>query len=373
MATLRRRDTFRIDAHEMVGNRLKVQGHFSRTGIQTYQDGMGGTRREYRDPSEVFAQTSLDSLAGMPVTVRHPVGVGGRVTPQNWRKLASDGVVVGNTGDAVTKADDAKHTLGTIWVHDDATILKIQRRELRELSVGYTAQLDTTPGTSPEGERYDARQTNIQGNHIALLGGGEARGGPTVNILDAQGHARFDDDSDTPQENTKMKHTFGIEGYDYVVELDDSSNLPQAWEKLQAKIKADAESRETLQAKLDALTEEKAELQTKLDAALDPVAQAEQAKARNKLLADAKIVAGKDVEDKGAVVDIKRSALEARGLKLDGKSETYIEIRFDGIVEDAPEQPREDAADKLRGNGAGSIKVELTPEQKSFTSMRGGR
>ena len=38
----------------------------------------------------------------------------------------------------------------------------------RELSCGYYCDLDETPGEY-EGQRYDARQRNIRGNHLALV------------------------------------------------------------------------------------------------------------------------------------------------------------------------------------------------------------
>ena len=52
--TLLRRAIFKIDASELVGSRLRVDGHFSRTGIQHYSDGIK-TTAEYRPPEEVFA------------------------------------------------------------------------------------------------------------------------------------------------------------------------------------------------------------------------------------------------------------------------------------------------------------------------------
>lgn len=56
----------------------------------------------------------------------------------------------------------------------------------RELSCGYHYKPDMTPGTSPEGERFDGRMTQIVANHIALVEAGRA--GPDVMVADSVLH-----------------------------------------------------------------------------------------------------------------------------------------------------------------------------------------
>lgn len=348
----------------MVGKRLRVDGHFSRTGIQTYGDGAGGSTREYRSADEVFADASLRSLQAMPVTVRHPQGVGGQVTPDNWRELAAKGVVVGNSGDSVGKSDDGVHTSGSLWLHDADAIRRVQGGELKELSVGYTAQVEPTPGMTPDGEHYDALQTNILGNHIALLGGGEARGGPTVRILDAAGHVRFDD-TDPPKETAPMKRvTIEIDGNAYELEVNDNSDLALAYVRAD-KLDEVAAATSVLQAKLDAMTEERDGLTKQLD----PKALAATAATRVKVLTDAATVAGKDVADEGDLSAIRCAALTARGIDVTDKSDAYLEARFDAALE----SPKTDAVDKLRGGDPNTKTnaVELTDEQASYTTMSG--
>jgi hypothetical protein len=53
----------------------------------------------------------------------------------------------------------------------------------RELSLGYTCDLEWTPGTAPNGETYDAIQKNIRANHLAQVKA--ARGGPDLRVGDA--------------------------------------------------------------------------------------------------------------------------------------------------------------------------------------------
>lgn len=74
----------------------------------------------------------------------------------------------------------------TIWTREG--IDAIESGAQRELSCGYRYVADMTPGTSPEGEKYDGRMTQIVANHIALVQAGRA--GPDVMVADAMLHSR---------------------------------------------------------------------------------------------------------------------------------------------------------------------------------------
>lgn len=69
----------------------------------------------------------------------------------------------------------------TIWTREG--IEAVESGKQRELSCGYRYVADMTPGTSPEGEKYDGRMTQIIANHIALVEAGRA--GPEVMVADA--------------------------------------------------------------------------------------------------------------------------------------------------------------------------------------------
>lgn len=69
----------------------------------------------------------------------------------------------------------------TIWTREG--IDAVETGKQRELSCGYRYVPDMTPGTSPEGERYDGRMTQIVANHVALVEAGRA--GPDVMVADA--------------------------------------------------------------------------------------------------------------------------------------------------------------------------------------------
>jgi hypothetical protein len=72
----------------------------------------------------------------------------------------------------------------TIWTREG--IEAIESGKQRELSCGYRYVCDLTPGTSPEGDKYDGRMTQIVANHIALVEAGRA--GPDVMVADAALH-----------------------------------------------------------------------------------------------------------------------------------------------------------------------------------------
>lgn len=130
----------------------------SRVGIFEYQDGKGKVRRELRLPEHVFSTDSLASIKGKPVTNNHP----GRVDAKNV-KAHSIGTVL---SDGRADGDDL---LADIVIHDPGPI----DAGKRELSCGYQCVLDETPGTW-NGQRYDAIQTQIKYNHLAVVERGRA-------------------------------------------------------------------------------------------------------------------------------------------------------------------------------------------------------
>jgi hypothetical protein len=148
---------------------LRVDGYPTRTGVFVYKNPDGTTRRELRHPDDVFAEASLATLRGAPVTIGHPRGP---VTPANWKSLA-----VGNVGDGISA--DGKFVASSVLVQDSAAISAVGAGKLREVSCGYTCRAVAEEGVF-EGEAYDFRQTEIKYNHLALLPRGAGRGGSEV-------------------------------------------------------------------------------------------------------------------------------------------------------------------------------------------------
>lgn len=150
-------------------------------GIFEYQNPDGSTRRELRLPQHVFDKDSLASYKGKPVIITHDAG---RVDKENI--YDDDTYTVGTI--LTDGYKDGDNVRAEIVIHD---IDEVKRTGLRELSLGYDLELDETPGTW-KGQEYDAIQSDIRVNHLALVR--EARAGD---------HARLNIDS--KNNNTKKE------------------------------------------------------------------------------------------------------------------------------------------------------------------------
>jgi hypothetical protein len=157
---------------------LVADAKVGRTGIQTYRGAELGrpdlaTVRVYRPESAVFAQDAMASAAWRPVTVDHPSEM---VTADNWKEHA-----VGLTGDQIAR--DGAFIRVPLTLMDAKAIQSVEGGK-RELSLGYTCDLEFKDGVTPEGEAYDAIQSAIRINHLAICSA--ARGGPDLRIGDQE-------------------------------------------------------------------------------------------------------------------------------------------------------------------------------------------
>lgn len=135
---------------------LDVPANLTRSGVFIYHMPDGSVQRELRHPDDVFVADSLDTLRGAPLTVGHP----GLVRSDNWKQLA-----VGHVSDDVKPA--GSFVSSHVRVQDKGVVEQVEKKDLVELSCGYTCDVDHTPGEW-NGEKYDARQINIRYNHVAL-------------------------------------------------------------------------------------------------------------------------------------------------------------------------------------------------------------
>jgi len=174
--------TLRMDGSPLGKVRTTPQGGavvpavLTRTGVFTYE-GLNGPIREYRPPEEVFNPESLATLANAPVTREHPPE---KITIENYRKHARGNLVTGTVETTPTEVTS------DLAIQDSELLGDIESEEKREVSLGYDADADETPGVSPEGETYDRVQRNIRYNHVAIVKRGRA--GSTVSLrLDSVG------------------------------------------------------------------------------------------------------------------------------------------------------------------------------------------
>jgi len=212
VALVQRFDVGRLDRAKRTGaGGARVPATVARTGVQTYTDQNGRTVREYRAPEAVFADESLATLGSIPVTDGHPPG---GVTPNNYRALS-----VGHVSDAppARRADGPHEWVETaVVVNDAAALAKIEQGKLTEVSMGYEAEVVPQPGVAPDGQHYDAIQTKIRFNHLALLEPGRARAGSGARLrLDGNQEpimlVRHDDNTTPAQPPKQLVKVDGID------------------------------------------------------------------------------------------------------------------------------------------------------------------
>ncbi len=171
-------DAFVMDAvRRTKDGYLVADARIARTGIQLYAGSEIGKPdmevvRVYRSADEVFSKTAMQSLAHRPITLTHPPTM---VDARNWKDYA-----VGQTGDEVTRDGDCVRV--PMVIMDAKAIDAYARHGVKELSVGYSTELKWGQGKTPDGEIYDAKQTAIRGNHLAVVPA--ARGGSRLRIGD---------------------------------------------------------------------------------------------------------------------------------------------------------------------------------------------
>jgi hypothetical protein len=158
---------------------LVADARAGRIGIQLYRGDECGRPdmdvvRVYRPEEEVFRKDTMESMSSLPITLDHPPEL---VTAHNWKKFAH-----GFTGEEVAR--DGGFVRVPLVLKDIAAVRAVKSGK-KELSWGYTCQLDFSPGETPDGQTYDAVQRNIRGNHLAVVSKGRA--GRDCRIGDSSG------------------------------------------------------------------------------------------------------------------------------------------------------------------------------------------
>lgn len=157
---------------------LVAHPRVARTGIQVYKGSEMGrpdmdTVRVFRPEAEVFHKDSLGSYAFRPVTNDHPPV---SVTSDNWKEYS-----VGQTGDEVAR--DGEFVRVPMVLMDRAAISDVENGKA-QLSLGYVCDVKFEAGVTAAGEKYDAVQSNIRANHLAVVA--VARGGSDLRIGDVE-------------------------------------------------------------------------------------------------------------------------------------------------------------------------------------------
>lgn len=341
----------------------------TRTGVLEYHDAQGGIRREYRPPSEVFDAASLRSLEDAPITDLHPAGM---VTPATYQQVARGHIRDGR--------QDGKFVGAQVIVQDAGLVAAIEHRDRGEISMGYSCDLETISGVSPEGEHYDAIQRNIRYNHAALIPTGTGRAGTECALrLDSSAVAcetctmriRFDGkfyDLSKPEEARAFEEAFAAAEK---VRTDSATDLTA----LRAQVAALSGERATALTQVATLTGERDAAMRDRDAARtdaadarDPKKVAERVEARGRLEARARETLGAEakfdgIDDSELMLRAVLAADPGAKARLDSYRqdnkptpayEAYLSARFDALQSTtAPATAR--AA--LMGNPAGGSNI----------------
>jgi hypothetical protein len=354
-----------IDATGLTGVKRHKDGYIAgrvkaaRTGVQVYTGAEMGipdmeTVAVYRPVEEVMRIDALGSFKGKPITDGHPSE---RVTADNWQAFAR-GTVMGvqRQGDAVAL---------DITISDASLVGKLESGAARELSAGYVANIDRTSGVAPDGTAYDAIQRDIYVDHLAIVpkgrAGSEFRVGDGANSWGARPITK------SSQKETKMsdaQSTVVLGDEAVQVSAADAAKIT-AFKDAQAKALTDAQA-----AHDDALASKDAEidkLKGQLDAANEKVlsddALDQRVADRADLIGKANAIA-KDVATKGLSDAAIRKAVVAAKLgdaAISGKSDAYIEARFDVLAEDAAKG--DPVADALK---SGAQTGDMTVSDKAY-------
>jgi uncharacterized protein len=312
---------------------LVAEARCVRTGIQLYSGDEVGKPdmpvvRVYRDGTQVFADASLQSFSHAPITVDHPADM---VTAENWSKLA-----VGEVSTAAKK--DGEWVTLPLILKDAAAIQSVIDGK-RELSAGYTCELDFTPGVTADGQQFDAQQKNIKINHLALVD--RARAGSKARIGDGAWGATPIVDA-TPEKETPMTlKTVTVDGIPVEV-TDQGATVITTLQQRIADAAKKASDTETAHAAVVAAKDK--DIATR-DAQIDDLKKkVVDGPALDKLVADRAILLdvarkiAKDVKFDGLDdAAIKRAVVTAKlgDAAVKDKSADYINARFDILAEDA--------------------------------------
>ena len=179
----------RLDASrvkELPDGSIRVPAVLTHTGIFPYRNPDGSVRREYRPAEEVFRADAIASFADVPVTISHPAER--RVDATTWRRDA-----IGHLSGAPRQ--DGENMVGDLLIRDAGAIARVRSGDLHNISCGYRVDYDSTPGVTPDGQKYDGVQRNLVGNHVAILPRAERpRGGESCSLrLDSEDNEVIED------------------------------------------------------------------------------------------------------------------------------------------------------------------------------------
>jgi len=347
---------------------LAVRARAARTGVYQYlgseidpenKHGLrdAGMVNVLRDEATVFDEAAARSFIGKPITDDHPAEA---VTPANWRDHAR-GTIMGAMRDGDYLAFD-------LLLTDAEAIAKVDAGK-RELSNGYSSNLEFGDFAASDGTRCQARQTSITGNHVALVDRGRA--GPECRIMDA--FARCDANPAALAAISKegrVAKTITMDGLP--INLGDEAAVEAAIAKLtdrasaaeQKLVDATAAHDKAMAAKDAEIDGLKAKVvdQAQIDALAD---------AKAAVVEKAKAVCGDKLPATAGktVAEVRRMACAVKlgDAAVADKSDDYVEARFDALTSDGKTA---DTANIVVPQALGDAEAAFADTQRKLSDQR---
>lgn len=345
---------------------LQVRAPLTNIGVFTYLTEDGTVCRELRTPEQVLDEASYKTLQGVPLTIDHPAE---KVTPENAKALT-----VGNISGI---SNDSYRVYADITITDKEAIEAVKNGK-RALSCGYTCDIEQKQGVWM-GVEYDAIQTNIKYNHVALVDRGRAGDDARIRFdgFDAVltkdlGKERRDQQPKEDKNMSKIrldgvKGTFNAddEVVDYIEALTKQlaeaearvSELTKELEIEVAKAKAEADAEKELK---EQVAQELTELKEQLPAMVEAEVKEQTALIEVASKADVAIEAGMSAQAiKTAIVLKAFPKADVEALKQDA----YLQARYDGAVELLAEKQEADKQAQVTEVGGQAVKQDSASDR----------
>lgn len=320
----------------------------ARVGVFPYLKADGSIEMEAKLPTELLADSTVQSAENKPVTDNHPSELVTQINSKEYMK-----------GFTATNAHVENDTLKVDMTITDADLIKEISKGKQELSIGFETEVVPQKGEY-KGVGYDSVQKNIQINHVAVVERGRA--GHSVRLIGDS--AEMVNEKGVPKKGQQMDVTkVRLGDTDITVATSDASKivkvdadnsekekkiaeLNEQIEKLQAEkkeLEGDAEiekkSKDEAQAKADAAEKELEALKKKYEGdGLDKVVND-----RLKLIETINPYVGDSFDYQGkSDKELKVETLKKLddSLDLNDKSDDYINAYFDAQVAKMKNQTR---------------------------------
>jgi hypothetical protein len=341
---------------------IEARSIITSIGVFPYRLANGTIRRELRTPEVVFDQAFIESVKNIPIYINHQVNADGSLITDT---TTMENLAVGRTDNNPT-GDNVYLSAGVSIFRKDG--IEAVNKGIRSFSVGYSSDIVMDSGVWC-GQSYDAVQTNLRGNHLALVRVGR-QGDQAILRLDSDDaimetgeNATVVAEDNEPIRGNEMADnmkTVKIDTVDYQCEA------PVAVELNNVKVKLDSTQKDleaTIAAK-SALEAERDSLKERLDSVDAKVKELELSRVDEAMIAkrvadrvtlmDLAKKAEVEVKADASDMDIKKSIVMKvfANAKLDGKDDAYINARFDCACEDMEKLVVEKADASVRAAGA---------------------